>query len=339
MILGPEASRQRARLFVQYLEPFMYGKKRIWGVAMVSSVVLLGAFYFNVYRAPNHFPRQEVVQISQGMTLEGVAQHLKQVQIIRSPFLLRTAVVIFGGEKNVFAGDYYFDAPQGVFTVAYRIAHGLLELTPITVRVREGATVEEMALLFSAAFIEFDTNVFRQQAVGNEGYLFPDTYHLPPNAKAQQVISIMRSTFETRIATISDEITAFGKPLSDVVTMASIIEKEGRSLHDKRLIASVLWNRIRIGMALQVDASFLYILGKGTAELSLDDLKTESPYNTYLHRGLPPGPIGSPSLESLLATVTPAESDYFYYLADKDGVTHFSKTFEEHKQNKERYLN
>jgi UPF0755 protein len=121
--------------------------------------------------------------------------------------------------------------------------------------------------------------------------------------------------------------------------MASILEREanGRG-DDRRRIAGVLWNRINKGMALQVDAAFLYTLGKGTFALTRKDLKTDSPYNTYTRKGLPPGAIGSPSMNSLIAAATPIKSDNLFYLADSDGVTHYSKTYQQHLIKKDAYI-
>ena len=120
--------------------------------------------------------------------------------------------------------------------------------------------------------------------------------------------------------------------------MASILEREAHDLEDRRMIADVLWRRLELGMPLQVDATFLYTLGKTTFDLTDADLEGDDPYNTYVNKGLPPGPIGSPSLESILAAVTPIKSDYLYYLADKNNVTYYSETYEEHLQKKRKYL-
>ena len=130
----------------------------------------------------------------------------------------------------------------------------------------------------------------------------------------------------------------FNKPLDDVVVMASLLEKEANEFKDRRKIAGVLWKRLEIGMPLQVDATFVYFLGKNTFELTLADLQTESPYNTYINKGLPPTAIANPGLDSLRAAVTPDENDYFFYLADYDGVTHFSETYAEHLRKKRKYL-
>jgi UPF0755 protein len=137
---------------------------------------------------------------------------------------------------------------------------------------------------------------------------------------------------------IAVDLAISGKSLNDIVIMASIIEKEGTNLNDKKKISGVLWNRIDIGMALQVDAPFVYFLGKNTYQLTLEDLQIDSPFNTYINKGLPPTPIANPGIESLKAAINPERSDYLFYLADSEGTTHFSETYAEHLKKKKLYL-
>jgi UPF0755 protein len=170
-----------------------------------------------------------------------------------------------------------------------------------------------------------------------EGYLFPDTYFFLPNATEDTVIQTMRQNFDAHIATVQADIDASGKPLSEIITLASIIEREARNPEERRKISSVLWNRLKKDMALQVDVTFLYTIGKGTFELTKDDLASDSPYNTYINKGLPPTPIGSPSLDAIVAAAVPAKTDYLFFMADLRGVTHFCKTHSCHQANKLRY--
>jgi UPF0755 protein len=148
----------------------------------------------------------------------------------------------------------------------------------------------------------------------------------------------MKSNFFDRIKTLDTEISNFDKPLPDIIKMASIVEEEARTFESKQIIAGILWKRLSIGMPLQVDASFKYINGKGTKDLTLTDLKIDSPYNTYVYKGLPPTPIANPGLVSIKATVTPIKTDYLYFLTDRKGVMHYAKTYSEHLANKKKYL-
>jgi UPF0755 protein len=195
-----------------------------------------------------------------------------------------------------------------------------------------------MATIFSIELQDFNAQDFLAQAQPLEGYLFPDTYFFLPNATAGIVIQAMQQDFNLQIATIEPQIEAFGKPLSQDVIMASIVEKEANNTQDRRMIAGVLWNRIGKGMPLQVDVTLQYTLPIADSQLTLSELQSDTPYNTYTHSGLPPGPIDSPSLDSLLAAVTPIKSNYLYYLADKNGVTHYCKTFTCQEANEREYL-
>ena len=123
-----------------------------------------------------------------------------------------------------------------------------------------------------------------------------------------------------------------------IVTLASLIEREVRTQEDMKMVSGILWRRLQLGIPLQVDAAIVYLTGKKTGEVTYDDLKIESPYNTYLHRGLPPRPIANPGLNALIAAIYPAESDYLYYLSKPTGETVFSKTLEEHNTAKAKYL-
>ena len=159
-----------------------------------------------------------------------------------------------------------------------------------------------------------------------------------PNISVVDIIPVLKSNFDKRIATIKNEITNYKKPLADIIKLASIVEEEARTTESRKVVAGILWKRLALNMPLQVDSSFKYINGKGTAELTLADLKIDSPYNSYLYKGLPPTPIANPGLDSILATVTPTKTDYLYFLTDKEGDMHYARTYAEHLQNKELYL-
>ena len=148
----------------------------------------------------------------------------------------------------------------------------------------------------------------------------------------------MRENFDAKISSLSADINTSGHSISDTVIMASIVEKEARTSTNRKIVAGVLWNRLALGMPLQVDAVFGYIFNRDTYSPSLADLKTESPYNLYLHIGLPPGPIDNPGLDSLLAALHPTKTNYFYYLTDPNGVMHYATTFAEHQANQMKYL-
>ena len=148
----------------------------------------------------------------------------------------------------------------------------------------------------------------------------------------------MEDTFTKRLESIKVIVLAFNRPLSDIIKMASILEGEARTTETRRTIAGILWRRISLGMPLQVDASFKYINGKGTFELTPRDLAIDSPYNSYTHKGLPPTPISNPGIDAIASAVTPIKTNYIYFLSDKEGNMHYAVTYAEHLANKAKYL-
>ena len=170
-----------------------------------------------------------------------------------------------------------------------------------------------------------------------EGFLFPDTYFFPKNISAEEAVKIILQNFNKKTDSVFRK-TAADKEVYDILIMASILEKEARTAEDKKIIADILWRRLKEGRPLQVDASLQYITGRNTFELTKKDLKMDSPYNTYRYKNLPPAPISNPGIDSIEAAFEPEANPFWYYLSDKDGIIHYSKTFEEHKSKKEKYL-
>lgn len=316
--------------------------KKLWSDIRVRYalvvLVFLMIFLWCTVRPPAEFPVRTIISIETGTVLAQISHTLKEQNVIRSEILFEISVILRSGERHVQAGDYFFTEPLSSPTIASRLTRGEFGLAPVRVTILEGAMAVEITKLLKQNFWNFDSAVFLAQAADKEGFLFPDTYFFLPNTSPDDAIRIMNENFNKKIKGIEGNINSFGKPLRDVITMASIIEKEAMTPEDRRVVSGILWKRIRIGMPLQVDAAFLYVNGETTAGLSLDDLKIDSPYNTYRYKGLPKGPIGNPGLDAILAAVEPQTSPYLYYLSDKNSVMHYSKTFEEHKRNKEKYL-
>ena len=307
-------------------------------LAFIFGGTMLVTLYIGVFQAPDKFPVDILVTIPEGASLSQTAESFKDLGVVRSGFALKLLLTVTNQQNNVHAGDYLFKEPKNMFVVARAIAIGAYGLEPTRFRVPEGATTRQMAAIFGAQLQRFDEKHFLEIAQPEERYLFPDTYFFLPNATEELVYSTMRENFDSHLNLISKEIVAFGKSLNDVVIMASLLEREAENSEDRRKISGVLWNRLNKGMLLQVDAAFLYTLGKGSFDLTKDDLKSKDPYNTYVYKGLPPGAIGSPSLDSLRAAATPVKHDFYFYLADHDHVTHYAKTYEEHLKNKRLYL-
>lgn len=313
--------------------------KRKTVVLLVALFIVLTSFYNIIFRAPSEFPIGETITIEEGSTLSDIAGTLKGQNVIRSSFWLRNLVIILNGEKGALSGDYFLERQENVFSMARRIVTGDFDLSLIEVVIPEGVTNYEIGRIFEKKSDSFDREEFIVFVSNKEGYLFPDTYLFLPNVKAKEVARELNNTFIKKIVEIDEEIRNFDKPIDEIIIMASILEKEARTTETRRTIAGILWERIRIGMPLQVDAVFSYVNGKNSFTLTTEDLREDHPYNTYTNRGLPPTPIGNPGLDSIRAAVNPIESDYLYFLSDKNGNMHYSVTFEEHVRKKRIYLN
>ena len=309
-------------------------------LAIVGFVILLfGVLYFQSFRPPLDFPTEQYVTIEEGESLTALALTLEQDNIVQSAWWLEMIVRLRGGQHSVKAGDYLFAQPVSVFTITRRITTGVYGLEPIRITIPEGATVADMTVIYSKRLFKFNPDKFFRSAIEYEGYLYPDTYHFLPNAREDEVLRAMRDNFNEHIAEFEDEIANSPYTLREVITLASIIEKEAWKDKDRQLISGVLHNRLDRNMLLQVDATFVYTHAKGTYDITLDELADEdNPYNTYVHAGLPPGPIASVGRSSIYAALHPTPSDYFFYLADRNGNTYYSTTYDEHLAKKRRYV-
>jgi len=304
--------------------------------------VLVGVFFCAtisyLLMPPFSFPKDKMITVKKGATLREVSSLLDKENIIRSKSLFELCARVVGGEKPVAAGQYLFKEPISACTVAIRIARNISGIPEIHVTIPEGMSNKEVAAQLAKNIPHFDTAFYLEHARAQEGFLFPDTYFFSENVTVEEVENTMIANFNKKIAPSRGEIEMSGHTERDIVIMASILEKEATTEEDKALVSGVLWKRISRGMPLQVDATFLYLLGKKSSELTVDDLKMNSAYNTYRNKGLPAGPIGNPGIVAIRAAIHPTTSPYLYYLSDDNGVMHYAKTFEEHVANKEKYL-
>jgi UPF0755 protein len=305
---------------------------------VVTAAVIAFFLYFFALRTPEDFPVNSLVTIEQGKSFSVIAQDLQEKSIVRSATSMRIIAMLYGAERDIHAGDYLFKKETGLLEVIRRLSTGSFGLEPVKVRVREGGTVDDVAEILSDVMLKFDKEKFLEVAGKSEGYLFPDTYYFLPNAPETQIVEAMKDNFHTHYKEIEEAAAATGYSMHEIVTIASIVELEASKYEDRRKIAGVIYNRLEINMPLQVDVSFVYIMNKGTFDITREDLQHESPYNTYVHKGLPPGPIGSPSLASLKATVDSVDSDWLFYLADRYGTTYYSTTYAQHLTKKRRYI-
>lgn len=291
-----------------------------------------------VNTAPERFPIKQPVAIEKGLSLTGISSSLKSQGVIRSGSLFRAFVLAGGATADLRAGVYEFPAPISTIEVINSLVTGLYSNKTVRITIPEGSNTKEIGLLAASILDSVTESDFTKKATSSEGYLFPETYYVPPTYTSDELISLMKSTFEEQTESLQKEIRSSALTIHEIVVMASILEKEGKSEESMKMIAGILYKRMELGMPLQVDAPFAYILGKASSELTVEDLRMKSPYNTYVNKGLPPHAIGNPGLVALRAALAPTLSPYIYYLNDESGNFHYAKTFEEHKKNKARYL-
>ena len=311
--------------------------KRTTGVVALVVLCVLGYLFF-LMRPPATFPTPYQFTITSGETLLDLSAQLSDDGVIRSRRIFEILMISFGGDRRISEGEYYFAKPTSLLDMALRISGKQFGIIRTKVTFPEGFSVQEMSARLATTFPTMDITLFNTLAKPYEGYLFPSTYGFFPHATPDLVVHMMRTTFETQTASLQKQAIQQHTKWSDIVIMASIIEKEAAGDSDRGVVAGILWNRLNSNMALQVDAPFLYLLGKKSSELTRADLVTNSPYNTYTHTGLPPTPINNPGLAALDAALHPVVSPYLYYLHDSSGQIHYAKTFAEHQANIKRYL-
>ncbi len=282
---------------------------------------------------------QKIFVIPTGARLKEIANNLHQKGLIKDSFVFVLLVKKQGFDNKIQAGDFRLSPSMTAYEIAETLTHGTLD---VWVTIPEGKRADEIADILKKHIPSYQTS-WRRALNKHEGYLFPDTYLIPKDAPIETIITLMRSTFDKRYAQLS---TISPKHLTqqDIVILASLVEREAQLSKDRPLVASVLLNRLSLGMPLQIDATVQYALGFQEDEktwwkknITHSDLKINSLYNTYTYPGLPPTPIANPGLSALESVITPATTNYLYYISDNAGKNHYGKTLEEHNANIKKY--
>ncbi|MBA3641601.1 MAG: endolytic transglycosylase MltG [Acidobacteria bacterium] len=321
-----------------------------WALLLILLLVAAGGVwaYMNLGRPYKAYQSTEqFVEIPVGRGPASIGKTLADAGVVSSSEAFRLAVWLRGSGRRLQAGEYRFDRPMTAADVVDKLAKGEVHVRAVTFR--EGLTVREMAAVFessgfgsAADFIAASRNAslineLDPKARDLEGYLFPDTYTLPRSATAVQLIERMVNRFQ-KAATpeLRQAATARGLSLRELVTLASLVEKETAKPEERAVVSGVYTNRLRIGMGLQCDPTVIYALmlaGRYDGNIRKGDLQIDSPYNTYRYAGLPPGPIAAPGEASLHAAANPADVPYLYFVSRNDGSHVFSTTLDEHNRN------
>lgn len=312
-------------------------KKIIGSTVLIVLVIFLIRGFWDSQLAPVSSGKvTESFVIAKGGSFSEVSQKLLDEDLIKSSFFFTLFAKQLGLSEKIQSGTFKLSSSMSAEEILKTITGNPID---DWVTLLEGWRIEEMAEELNSKF-EFRNSDFL--AVAKEGYMFPDTYLFPKDYSPEQIAKMMMDNFEKKYtAELRTKIKSLGLSEDQGVTLASIVEREARSYDARKMVASILLKRLKIGMGLNADATVQYAIGYQPQEkswwkrhLTREDLKVESRYNTYLYRDLPPTPICNPSLSSLQA-VADADSSipYLYYYHDSKGNSHYAKTLEEHNQN------
>ncbi|MGQ9656342.1 MAG: endolytic transglycosylase MltG [Fimbriimonadales bacterium] len=304
-----------------------------------------GAWVYLQIRPLSRAFQPQLVRLKEPMDADALAQRLYQRQLIRNPRLLAWWLR-WKGKPTIAAGDYEFSPNQSLLEVADILINERFTRNWVTIpegwtMARIAERLHERGIADKEAFLALchepqrfkDIDMPLPHDLHLEGYLFPSTYRLPPGTGAEQAIrTMLQATRQQVYLPYKEAMAQRGLSLREVLTIAAMIEKEVLHDDERPRVASVIYNRLRINMPLQIDATVLYGMGYWKDRVLHKDLRHNSPYNTYLRRGLPPGPIANPGLASVRAALNPEQTDYLFYVAQPNGYHRFSRTYAEHLQ-------
>ena len=290
---------------------------------------------------------EQDVLVEDGMSLRNVAVILEEKGIIKNKTFFLLWARLKGYGKRIKYGEYSLSpamAPVKIFDILTR---GIIITHPVTFpegfsAEQIGETLAQTIKVDKSAFLSLvhDPVILKKYGISGpsiEGYLYPDTYQFRKGQSPESIIDVMVGRFNEVTSSLKERIRKTGMTLEDVVTLASIVEKETGRADERPLIAGVFLNRIKDGMRLDSDPTVIYGIKNFNGNLTKNDLITPTPYNTYVIKGLPPGPISNPGLESISAVLYPVDTDYLYFVSKNDGSHFFSRTLEEHNRNVRTY--
>lgn len=321
----------------------------------IGIILLLMFFYicFEIYIPVNALSHETITYtVQKGWGDDEIAKDLEKLKIIRSNYFFRFYVVMSLQHSSLKAGEYSLSPKMSIYRIAKKMATGDVIKDEVVIlegwdardigkylESKEICTQDYFLLLIKKDYSEqFDFLEDKPLALNIEGYLFPDTYEISKGETCEDILNLMLANFGKKLTPeLRAEIAKQKKSVFDIVTMASMIEKEVRTLDDKKIVSGILWKRLAIGMPLQLDSTINFITNGNDPSVSIKATKINSPYNTYMYYGLPKGPISSPGINSITAAIYPKTTNYLFWLSD--GKTIFSETFEQHQNAKAKYLN
>ena len=336
-----------------------FNKRLIIFLLLIIIIILVAIYTWQgIYFPIDKSSKGEIsFSIKKGEGTKEISSNLEKERLVRMATLFRIYTIFSGISDKLQAGEYMLSPSMTIPEIAEKFALG--NVVKETITIIEGWNLNDVAEYMEGKgfeknqFLEITQKDFsgefsflkdKPKDLSLEGYLFPDTYYINKQRtmnkeQLEELISKMLENFDNKLTPeMREEINRQGKAIFEIVTMASMIEKEVKTLGDKKMVSGILWKRLENNITLQVDSTISYLTDKKSADISVEETKIDSPYNTYKYKGLPLGPICNPGLESISASIYPEESAYWYYLSTQEGETIFSKTLEEHNIAKEKYL-
>jgi UPF0755 protein len=291
----------------------------------------------NVFLKPVILPNEITVELPYGTSVIKSGQILEDAGIIKSKesYIILSKILHPDG---IVAGRYYFSGKVSILKALDHLSQGNFGREQIRLTIPEGFTSDEVIKRIIRLFPNIDQTIIKNSLSSMEGFIYPETYFFDKNAKSEEIVINLKNRSNKKITEIIKPIDINSNEAKRIINMASLVESEGRNYTERKMIAGIIENRLKINMLLQLDATLTYVTGRGSSELTLKDLKMDSPYNTYVYKGLPPTPISNPGEESIKAVLSPTKNDYLFYLHDNSGNIYYAKTFEEHVKNKNKYL-
>jgi UPF0755 protein len=323
--------------------------------SVINGTILffLVLFCYEFFVPPKIFSKEFFTYEAQkGKGDEEISSELEKLGIINNDYFFRIYVIISGRHGKLQAGKYSFSPRMSVARIVKKLAEGDVIKEKILIYegwdlvdikkyfIEKGICQDKTFLDAVGKYYDFDFLRDKPKDQDLEGYIFPDTYEVSGSDTCEEAILKTLSNFDKKLTPeLRNEIVKQKKTIFEIITMASIIEKEVKKPEDKKIVSGILWKRIEGDMPLQVDSTINYITGKNHAGVLIKDTKIDSPYNTYKYYGLPKGPISNPGMDSILAAIYPKASPYWYYLsANGTGKTIFSRTLQEHALARAKYL-
>lgn len=335
-------------------------------VILLCAVCLFVAwrfYYNNQLKQVSNSHKKIIVEIPEGSKIDDIAKILYDKGLIRNRMIFQSYAGRHSrGIKQIKAANYRFEPSMSSVEIFNAMLNGKDYDGAVAITIPEGKNIKEIGAILeshhicsSEDFINETKKVseykkrytilssYPDNADGRtplEGYLFADTYQFTSNSSASTVVSQMLANTQKKFSkAMLNKISANNQSVDQILTVASLIEMETKTDKDRPKVASVIYNRLAKNMKLQLDATVLYALGEKKTNITNDDLKTNSPYNTYINNGLPIGPICSPSLKSIKAAINPAQTDYLYYVSEPStGKMHYANNLSDHNQNVNKYL-